>query len=43
MSFWKKIKRAVKSWIDKTAESNKRQFGSSPPDCCGKKHTEGTK
>jgi hypothetical protein len=34
MKFWTKTKEAFNTWVFKLAEANKKQFGSSKPDCC---------
>jgi hypothetical protein len=34
MTFWSKIKKAFNARLIKLAEANKKQFGSSRPDCC---------
>lgn len=35
MTLWRTIKDTVARWLQKLAESNRRQFGGRPPDCCG--------
>lgn len=34
MSIWKRIKAAVKLYLERTAKSNKELFGDERPDCC---------
>ena len=43
MKLWRRIKSAVKQWLEKLAEDNRKEFGNSPPSCCAPKREHSTK
>lgn len=41
MSLLKRIGQAIRRWLDRLGEENKKQFGSTEPSCCGHGKREG--
>ena len=43
MSRLKRIGRAIRRWLDRLGEEDKKQFRSTGPSCCGHSKREGAK
>jgi len=41
MNILKRVGNTLKKWLAGIAEGNRRRFGSSQPNCCGRKYKQG--